>query len=109
MRAKTPLLVYDPTGTGQVQSAEQLFGNWTFGASHSFVNKVSLNKGSQAEDEYLWANGYEALAVLDTNSDGEISGEERALLALWFDDNQDGISQKGEVQSLARIIHQRNW
>ena len=75
--AKTPLLVYDPEKTGEITSAEQLFGNHTFGKT--------------------WKDGYEALASLDKNRDGKLSGEELKNLSLWFDKNQNGIAEKGEV------------
>lgn len=46
-------LVVDTNGNGQIDDATELFGNHTFG--HSF------------------ANGYEALATLDSNGDGKIT------------------------------------
>ena len=77
-----PLLVFDPSHTGKVTSASQLFGNYTFGKQ--------------------WKDGYDALASLDANHDGKLSGEELASLALWFDANQNGVSEPGEVQTLAQ-------
>ncbi len=76
-----PLLVYDPKHTGKIRSAEQLFGNYTFGKQ--------------------WKNGFEALGTLDTDHDGIIRGMELADLALWFDADEDGISDKNEVQPLS--------
>jgi hypothetical protein len=40
---------------------------------------------------------------LDKDLDGEVSGAELDPLALWFDDNRDGISQRGEVRTLADV------
>jgi len=77
---KAPLLVYDPEHEGNITSAYQLFGDWTFGDQ--------------------WENGFKALGTLDEDNDGEVSGEELEPLALWFDSNRDGISQKGEVRTL---------
>ncbi|MDX1919402.1 MAG: hypothetical protein SFU25_01550 [Candidatus Caenarcaniphilales bacterium] len=81
--ASMPLLIYDPSHTGKITSAEQLFGNFSFGKN--------------------WNNGYEALKSLDKNQDQKLSGRELNALALWFDENQDGISQKGEVKSLKSL------
>lgn len=98
--AETPLLVYDPEGAGKITSATQLFGNWTFG----HADKVRLkNVGMDRSDKLskpLWKNGYEALALLDDDNNGEITGTERQGLALWFDSNQNGISEDGEVRNL---------
>jgi hypothetical protein len=98
--ADAPLLVYDPEGTGKIVSATQLFGNWTFGHTDpARVRRTSLTS-PQEMSKPLWQNGYEALALLDEDKNGEVSGAEREGLALWFDRNQDGISDIGEVQDL---------
>ena len=78
--AKAPLLVFDPEGKRTVTEATQLFGNHTFGKS--------------------WAHGYQALATLDKNSNGKVSGDELKPLALWFDANRNGISEPGEVKGV---------
>lgn len=83
--SSSPLLVYDPKDKGTVEKAEQLFGSWTFGGN-----------GGKA-----WRDGFEALATLDKNKDGEVSGDELRSLRLWFDKNQNGESEKGEVVTLA--------
>lgn len=80
----TPLLVYDPLGKGSIESAEQLFGNHTFGKK--------------------WRDGYEALASLDTApKNGWLENEELGSIALWFDHNRDGVTQQGEVRQLADV------
>jgi hypothetical protein len=81
--AKTPLLVYDKDHRGVITSAENLFGNYSFGKE--------------------WNNGYEALRTLDLDGDDALSGDELNPLALWFDKNQDGISQEGEVVPVKRL------
>ena len=73
-------LVYDQKQTGRVTSALQLFGNVTFWL--------------------FWENGYQALATLDDNADGQLTGAELRHLALWRDANANGISDSGEVTSL---------
>jgi len=74
-------LVYDPRGTGKVDSALQLFGNVSFWM--------------------FWDNGYEALAALDNNRDGVLKSNELAGLAIWQDANGNGISDTGEVKPLS--------
>ena len=74
-------LVFDPRGTKSITSALQLFGNVTWWM--------------------LWANGYDALRMLDDNFDGTVSGRELDGLAIWRDLNSDGVSQPREVQPLA--------
>ena len=94
---KAPLLVYDPNHSGEVKDASQLFGNWAFGGKRV----ASLASGNTQVVNGKWENGYEALASLDRDYDGQLSGDELSDLALWFDVNRDGVSQKGEVKSLS--------
>ena len=74
-------LVHDPGHTGRVTSALQLFGSVTFWM--------------------FWETGYDALAALDDNRDGELAGRELRGLALWHDANRNGVSDAGEVKSLS--------
>jgi tetratricopeptide (TPR) repeat protein len=74
-------LVYDKQHIGKIDSALQMFGNVTFWM--------------------FWQHGYEPLAALDNNNDGELRGAELTGLAIWRDANQNGISDEGEVQSLS--------
>ena len=73
-------LVYDADGTGSITSALQLFGSVSFWL--------------------FWENGYEALAALDDDGDGEVTGGETRRLAIWNDRNRNGISERGEIASL---------
>ena len=77
LRPDTALLVWDPQRTGRIQSGRQLFGSVTWWI--------------------FWKDGYRALAALDDDHDGWLSGRELAGLALWFDRNQNGVSDPGEV------------
>ena len=86
---KAPLLVFDPKHTLNVTSAESLFGSYTFGGKARDSDKARVSP---------WTNGFEALESLDKNGDNEISGIELDDIALWFDGNQNGISEKGEVR-----------
>ncbi len=74
-------LVHDPKATGKITSGLQLFGNVTFWL--------------------FWENGYQALAALDDNGDGSLTGGELTGLALWHDVNRNGVSDPGEVKPLA--------
>jgi tetratricopeptide (TPR) repeat protein len=78
---KAAWLVYDREGTGRITSGLQLIGGVTFWV--------------------FWSNGYEALAALDDNGDGELHGAELTGLALWHDANSNGLSEPGEVKPLS--------
>jgi hypothetical protein len=77
LRPDTGILVWDPRSEGKVTSGHQLFGSVSF--------------------RMFWNNGYRALDALDDNRDGELRGAELDGLAVWFDRNQDGVSDPGEV------------
>lgn len=61
-----------------------------------------------------FANGYQALSVLDENGDGKISGKELATLSVWQDANSDARPQAGEVVPASQLhiseisLHQKN-
>ncbi len=74
-------LVHDPKQSGKIESALQMFGGVTFWL--------------------FWETGYDAMAALDDNQDGTLSGAELEGLALWHDANSNGICDAGEVKSLA--------
>lgn len=74
-------LVVDRKQSGKVDSGLQLFGSVTFWM--------------------FWDHGYQALAALDDNRDGELRGAELAGLALWHDANGNGLSDAGEVRPLS--------
>jgi hypothetical protein len=85
------LLVYDPNdpnNTGSITSGAQLFGSATV-----------LPSGQTA------ANGYQALAALDSNGDGTINSQDAAWkdLKVWVDTNSDGVSETGELKTLDQL------
>ena len=51
----------------------------------------------------FFPNGYVALDALDDSRDGWLQGEELAGIAVWFDRNSNGISEKSEVAGLDEI------
>jgi Ca2+-binding RTX toxin-like protein len=82
------LLVLDRNGNGSIDNGGELFGNNTV-----------LGNGRKA------ANGFEALAELDANADGRIDASDAAyaMLKVWRDLNQDGISQAEELKTLGEL------
>ncbi|PKO24724.1 MAG: hypothetical protein CVU35_07840 [Betaproteobacteria bacterium HGW-Betaproteobacteria-8] len=78
-------LVLDRNGNGTIDNGQELFGDSTI-----------KSNGQTATD------GFDALADLDTNSDGVIDANDAQFsnLRLWRDLNQDGISQSGELFTL---------
>ncbi len=77
------LLVWDPAQTGRITSARQLFGGYTF--------------------QIFRDTGYEALAALDDNGDGVLSGSELEGISVWFDRNSDAKSSPDEVTPLRKL------
>jgi hypothetical protein len=80
-RANASFLVWDPECTGAITSGRQLFGSATWWM--------------------FFEDGYAALDALDDNDDGWLSGAELEGLSLWRDSNRDGVSDAGEVATLA--------
>jgi hypothetical protein len=75
-------IVHLPQG-GRVTSALQMFGNVTFWM--------------------FWENGYHALASLDDNADGLLTGDELRGIRLWQDRNSDGICDQSEILELSQL------
>jgi hypothetical protein len=76
-------LVWDPEWRGRVSSGFDMIG--------------------QRSWSVFWNDGFEALRALDDNQDGEVAGAELDGLALWCDENENGISEPGEV--IAANVH----
>ncbi|GFE82768.1 hypothetical protein GCM10011487_47680 [Steroidobacter agaridevorans] len=79
------LLVRDLDGNGSIDSGRELFGSQTRLASGA-----------------LAANGFAALAELDSNGDGIVNAadENFAQLRIWRDANGNGVSEAGELLTL---------
>jgi hypothetical protein len=73
----TGILVWDPERLGRITSGRQLFGSATWWV--------------------FFDDGYQALDTLDDNRDGVLSRGELDGLAVWFDRNENGISDNTEV------------
>src|SRR4030095_9276427 len=83
MKPELGLLVWDPLDRREIRSGRQLFGHYTF--------------------RIFRENGYDALAALDDNGDGKLSGAELIGIAVWFDRNSDGVSTKDEVAPIQEL------
>ncbi len=77
------ILVWDPLRTGKVHNGAQLFGNRTW--------------------QMFFKNGYEALALLDDNHDGQLTGRELNGISVWCDKNGNGRSDRGEVVPITSL------
>jgi hypothetical protein len=82
------LLALDRNHDGQINDGSELFGMAT-----------RLADGNRAAD------GYAALADLDSNQDGVIDRQDNAYaeLRVWVDRNSDGISESAELFTLPQL------
>ena len=79
-------LVWDVDGDGKITSSKELFGNYDIDGKEKFEH------------------GYEKLALhFDKDGNGIIEGDELEGLQIWMDDNADGITDEGELRSLAEF------
>ncbi|MFZ2587808.1 MAG: hypothetical protein WAZ18_06815, partial [Alphaproteobacteria bacterium] len=74
------ILVMDVNGNGTVDNLTELFGTTDTDSS-----------------------GYATLAAMDSNGDGQVNADDAAFadIQIWVDANSDGVSQEGELHSLA--------
>ncbi len=80
VKPDTGILVWDPQQSGKITSGRQLFGSVTWWI--------------------FWKNGYDALAALDNDGNGLLTGRELDGISIWRDGNGNGVSDFGEVKSL---------
>ena len=81
LRDNAAWLVWDPNRRAHITSGFDMIGERAWGV--------------------FWRDGFEALRALDDNRDGELTGGELGGLALWRDENGDGVSQADEVRALS--------
>jgi hypothetical protein len=86
------IVVRDLNGNGTIDNGRELFGDNTI-----------LTRGARAGQ--VAANGFEALADLDSNADGKFDAADAAFASvkLWRDLDQDGISQSSELFTFAQL------
>jgi hypothetical protein len=84
------LVVRDLNANGRIDSGRELFGDSTVLTSGTRIGQKA-------------ANGFEALADLDSNADGKFDAADTAFASvkLWKDANQNGISEAGELFAFA--------
>lgn len=84
-KSDVAFVVLDRNGNGIIDSGLELFGNET-----------RMTNGTVA------SNGFQALADLDGNNDGEIDLNDAVYyqLLLWFDRDHDGVSDPDELVGL---------
>jgi len=80
----TGFLAIDLNGNGSIDNNTELFGN---------------------QPSSGIANGFQALAVYDSNSDGVIDSSDAQFtdLRVWVDTDQDGVSQASELHTLSDL------
>ncbi|AJI63602.1 hypothetical protein B342_06975 [Francisella tularensis subsp. tularensis 80700103] len=80
------LLVRDIDGSGTIDNGQELFGDATV-----------KSDGTVATD------GFDALSDLDSNNDGVFDANDTAFeeVKVWQDKDQDGVTDDGELTSLA--------
>ena len=86
------IVVRDLNGNGTIDSGREIFGDNTL-----------LTRGPRAGQRA--ADGFEALADLDSNNDGQFNAADAAFASvkLWKDANQNGISEAGELFTFAQL------
>jgi hypothetical protein len=85
-------LALDKNGNGKIDDGAEMFGEAT-----------RLKNGNTA------LNGYLALQELDTNKDGLITAADADFdkLVVWIDSNSNGVTDNGELRSLASLQIQK--
>jgi hypothetical protein len=91
------IVVRDLDGNGTIDSGREIFGDNTL-----------LTRGPKAGQRA--ADGFEAMADLDSNNDGQFNAADAAFASvkLWKDANQNGISEAGELFTFAQMGVQGN-
>ena len=77
-------LAVDLNGNGKIDNAGELFGEYS---------------NAEILGPRTYKNGFEALGAYDSNRDGQVDIKDSgfAQLRVWFDRNQNGVSEKGEL------------
>lgn len=80
------LLALDLDQSGGIENGRELFGNYTADSNGTYAQ-----------------HGFAALARYDANGDGVMNANDSIFssLRVWIDANSDGVSQSGELHSLA--------
>jgi len=82
------LLVWDRNGDGHINNGTELFGE-----------AMLKQDGTRARD------GFDALSDIDSNLDGMFDAKDTLFeqVQVWVDANRDGVTDAGELRSLAQL------
>ena len=82
------LLVWDRNGDGRINNGTELFG-----------------EAMVKQDGTLARDGFDALSDIDSNLDGVFDGQDTLFdqVQVWVDANRDGVTDAGELHSLAQL------
>jgi VCBS repeat-containing protein len=108
VRPDDGILVRDINGNGLIDSGRELFGDQTAIGNNRLgagSNIDPYNPNRTINTSGIARDGFEALRPLDSNQDGVINSSDNAFnqLQVWQDLDQDGISDAGELRSLASL------
>jgi hypothetical protein len=90
------LLALDANANGEIDDVSELFGAGGFADRWEIQDEIAAGN---------LPSGFDELRALDENEDGVIDAQDSAFadIKVWRDLNSDGISQAGELQSLASL------
>lgn len=71
----------------------------TLDGSYLFGNHTLGRTGSDA-----WAHGYQPLATLDNDANGNLTGDELAPVWIWVDANSDALVDLGEMKPASEYV-----
>jgi len=82
------LLVWDRNGDGRINNGTELFG-----------------EAMVKQDGTLARDGFDALSDIDSNLDGVFDAQDTLFdqVQVWVDANRDGVTDAGELHSLAQL------
>ncbi|MFY1027804.1 S8 family serine peptidase [Actinobacillus seminis] len=89
------LLVQDLNNNGKIDNMAEVFSEY-------YAGKAGRN-GESGEKRFK--NGFEALSTLDSNRDRVFDHKDKGFnsVRVWQDKNHNGITDKGELQTLADL------
>ena len=95
---------FDIDGDGSKDSIE-----WMNGDGDGLLVDTSKIQGNSVDGKALFGdeggkyeNGYDKMALKDSNNDGKLTGKELDDLAVWVDDG-DAKLEEGELRSLSEL------
>lgn len=93
----------DITGDGDINNLEEWFAPTeaiVIDTEHGIEDGIISGQHLFGDMGGTYSDGFEKLALHDTNNDGEVSGSELDGFALWIDANSNNILDEGELSTL---------